>query len=352
MLYEYASLPYLKKLHQLVTQMIDGLIDPMLALAQAEGRDKAMTTARWGDRDTAENWGNNAWPFLKDLQAKLARDIALRAFDKYSATDVFSSLRGADQSSTLWQTDEEEARYEAAQRLLTRYADVIDSTLDPQAPHWDDYGFAYYFRSFALEHPQIPVFRIRTDLVAETGMFPPRTGVYVSATDPHAALQFAAAGAGGIRLREATTFNERGLDALRIVGRPALWFDAEKMLAYVLQSNAPALRQQVDVFGQNDASLAPSAVARAAFSEHPDTWLFVEQVPDQYQPVDFDWNVAAPLPQAQRLAGGKICNVEGYYFSPARPGSRQFFNAGDTMPVFASVYGQTIWQRDADQNRE
>lgn len=74
MLYEYSSIEYLTKLIQLVNQLIVGIVDPVLTAAAAQGWDALLKSPRWRIRDTPENWANNAWPFLKELQASLAKD--------------------------------------------------------------------------------------------------------------------------------------------------------------------------------------------------------------------------------------------------------------------------------------
>jgi hypothetical protein len=350
MLYQYASLDHLKGLHHAVTQLIDGVVGPMLDLAEAQGRDAILTDPRWGTRDTAENWANNAWPYLKDLQASLAKTIAMRAFDKFNVTWVSSNLRGVEQSSTQWMSPEEEERYEAVAQLISFYADPIDKTVDPSPkPHWDDFDFAYYFASFAAGSPRIPRFRMRPDLAAATGQAPPRTGVYLCADDPHAALQFAATGPGGIRLRDAATFNAIGLEALAAVGRESLWFDNAKMYAFATASKHVALFGTLAIGGKPAPRLAPSGVAGAAFTTRPGTWHFVEIVPDQFEDVRIVWTDSAPGADTRRLPAGAPCREPGFYFSPAKPGSRAFFQSGQLMPDFGSGYGQTVWQWDPDQ---
>ena len=54
-------------------------------------------------------------------------------------------------------------------------------------------------------------------------------------------------------------------------------------------------------------------------------------------------------PQNVRVQGGEKCPESGYYFTPAKIGSRQYFKLGTKMPNFDSVYGTTIWQWDEQQ---
>src|SRR4051812_26802403 len=79
MLHYFVSQEYLMQLHNLLSKLLDGNIDPLLAIAKAQGRDALLTNPVWGDRSTSANWANHAWPMLKDLQASLAKKIALRA---------------------------------------------------------------------------------------------------------------------------------------------------------------------------------------------------------------------------------------------------------------------------------
>jgi hypothetical protein len=43
------------------------------------------------------------------------------------------------------------------------------------------------------------------------------------------------------------------------------------------------------------------------------------------------------------------CPREGYWFTPAQPGSRRHFKQGELMPSLGTDYGQTIWQWDDNQ---
>jgi len=53
----------------------------------------------------------------------------------------------------------------------------------------------------------------------------------------------------------------------------------------------------------------------------------------------------------QRLTcnANQPCPREGFWFTPAKAGSRRFFQQGETMPDLKSDYGMTIWQWDEDQ---
>jgi hypothetical protein len=79
-------------------------------------------------------------------------------------------------------------------------------------------------------------------------------------------------------------------------------------------------------------------------------------------PLDLDergiYNLESPVVAEQagrdatrrlRCAGGEQCVRSGFWFTPAKAGSRQYFSAGDLMPEVTSDYGATIWQWDQNQ---
>lgn len=353
MLYHYSSLEYLKGLYDLVSGLINGVVDPLLDLALLQQRDAVMTDQRWGNRNTSANWSNNAWPFLKDLQASLARDITMRGSGRYSFTAVNNCLRGLDEYSMDWATDAEEQMYRNALRAISRYSTPLDDTLETHMQSgWSDYEFAYYYIGFVHASPRIPRFRVRSDIVGESGKLPPQTGVYVAVDDPNAALQFAWNTDSGCPLRLATTFNDVGLAALKAVGRKDLWFNEQRMLDFATAAPYTTMfKDDVFIDGEDDPTLAPSAVARAGFTNRECKWNFVEIIPNEYEDSMLAWDSArAPATTMQRLEGGEVCTLPGYYFSPARPGSRRRFDAAERMPIFASEYGKTVWQWDDNQS--
>lgn len=352
MLHHYSSLTCLQELHALVSGLIDDIVDPILDLAKYQNRDAVLTDQRWGDRNTSENWSNHAWPFLKDLQADLSRDIALRQSGHYSVTAVNECLRGMDQYSMAWATEDEVRRYQEIVKMISRHGISINYTLDTdEESRWTDFGFSYHYPGFVAHSPRIPRFRVRTDIVGENGKLPPQTGVYVAVDDPNASVQFAWTGGGGCALRMASTFNDIGLAALSAVGRQDLWFNEQKMFDFAIASpHASLFERYITSRGTKLPTLAPSAVARSAFTARACKWNLVEIIPDQYEDTMLNWN-SIPVPSvSQRLEGGETCKLPGYYFSPARPSSRRRFDAGETMPIFDCEYGKTVWQWDDNQS--
>ena len=59
---------------------------------------------------------------------------------------------------------------------------------------------------------------------------------------------------------------------------------------------------------------------------------------------------AAATAHTLRCDANHPCPREGYWFTPAKAGSRRWFKQGDLMPEFKSDYGLTIWQWDEDQS--
>ncbi len=54
-----------------------------------------------------------------------------------------------------------------------------------------------------------------------------------------------------------------------------------------------------------------------------------------------------PTPERLRCEANHPCPREGYWHTPAQPGSRRHFKAGEVMPDLHTDYGATIWEWDA-----
>jgi hypothetical protein len=351
MLYHFASLEYLKGLHLMVSNLVNGIVDPLLIRAKAQNRDSVLTDPRWGSRDTSENWSNNAWPFLKDFQSSLVKDIAGRAFERYHITSANECLRGIGEFSMRWATIEEEQQFMEIVKAISEYASNIDDTLnDYHDSRWTDSGFAHSYKKFMTEHRHIPRFQVRKDITGESGKVPSRTGVYVAQDDPHAALQFAWTGNGGGRLRPSQTFNEIGLAALAAVGRQDLWFDDEKMFEFAMQGPyVETFRPTIYMLGEENRDFASLAISQNGYVERPCKWYFVEIVNGEFESID-DISISEPVAQiSARISGGEACQQPGYYFTPARADSRRLFALGEIAPEYLSQYGKTIWQWDTKQ---
>lgn len=353
MLYHYTDPDYLKALHRMISDLINGVVDPLLDMAKAQNRDEVLSSRVWGDRNTSRNWENNAWPILKDLQASLAKDIAMRTAGCFQRTAVTECMRGISEYSVDWTSPDEEEALKLALKHIEQSAARLDRTVDPYENGWNDYRLAYHYPAFADLHQQIPQMHVNCDVSVDTGQVAPRTGVYMSVDDPHASLQFAWTEHGGCKLRQANTFNEVGLAALSAVGREALWFDAARMYAFAMSKPYEArFRNSVFLFGEPCPELAPAAVARAAFISRPCRWVLIEAIPRQFEELSALVEVdEKPVRIARRIVGGEQCVDPGFYFTPSAPNSRRFFATGETAPRLDSSYGSTFWQWDMNQGQ-
>lgn len=78
------------------------------------------------------------------------------------------------------------------------------------------------------------------------------------------------------------------------------------------------------------------------------TWTLVERIADTGGGIP---GADDPLKAGIRLRceGGQPCPHEGWWFTPAKAGSRRRFAQGEVMPAFSTDYGATIWQWDEQQ---
>lgn len=353
MLYHFTSLDYLRALHKMVSDLIGGFVDPLLDMAKAQGRDTVLLSKQWGRRNLAANWENSAWPFLKDLQIALAKDIALRTSKVYRPTSVNESFRGVAEYSTDWTTPGEERFLQLALATISQHAASHDNSVEVHQNRWNDFCFAYVYPAFAQLMPKTPKFRVSNEVITETGKVPAQTGVYMSIDDPHASLQFVWSEHGGGKLRNANTFNEIGLAALATVGRQSLWFDADKMYAFATAEPYTKLfHDSVFLGGEPYPLLAPAAVARSAFKTRPCRWVLVDIIPGEFEELDLAVEPnAVDVSAPRRIAGGDRCREPGFYFTPSAPGTRRYFALDEVAPNIDSSYGATYWQRDANQEK-
>jgi hypothetical protein len=349
LLYKFSSLDYLKEMQLALNELI-AYVDKLLDLAKKQGRDKVLVSYEWGNRNTSENWANNAWPFLKDFQLTTARQIAERNNHKYSITGFNQFHRGISEFSTNWASTEEEANIEKYIKRISIFCKYIDLTLDKfsTSSRWNDFTLYKAWLHFENHYFKLPRIKIREDIMADTNTVPPKSGVYFSSTDSNAAPQFSwAAGPHG-KVLPGRTFNQLGMAALDYTGRDGLWSDGEKMLQFVmLNKNNTLLKEDAFYSDSKTPVLAPSLVARNAFATCNGKWIHVELVDGEYE--DDEGPNDHQSANLVKLSGGEICKIPGYYFTPARANLRQLFNIGEVLPNFESDYGVTIWQWDANQ---
>lgn len=349
LLYHFSSFEYLKGLYERVHQLQD-YADAILDKSRSEGRDRFLRDVRWGDRDTSENWANHGWSFLADFGLSVARDMANRQSQIYSITGANQCARGMAEFSMQWTTPTEQRKFDSLLESVVHYAGYIDKTMDRshRAGRWNDFRLAMAWTEHSSLFTNLSVFKVREDVVSETGKVPPRTGVYISADHPEGSLQFAWSGDAYGKLRECAIFNNLGKKALTAVGRSKLWLDGNAMLEFVEKNlDSPELLGDSYFAESHTSVLAPSLVGRNAFTSAPSRWFYVELVEGEFEPVDTEPDQPPALSQ-RRFESGEICEIGGFYFTPAS-GSRRRFQAGDLFPGLDSVYGKTIWQWDEQQ---
>jgi hypothetical protein len=78
------------------------------------------------------------------------------------------------------------------------------------------------------------------------------------------------------------------------------------------------------------------------------TWTLVERVADTGGGIPGE---SDPVKAGIRLRceANKPCPRKGFWFTPAKQGSRRFFQHGELMPEFKTDWGATIWQWDESQ---
>jgi hypothetical protein len=345
-LYHYASLDYLKGLIPLIDEAINAF-HGIAQVAQAQGRDALLTSKRWGVRNTSANADTHGTPYLSSLRETTLKQIADVAFEVHGETDIRNAAGGLREISTDWMSDTEYERYEKAWNTAYTYANKIDETMNRQTP-WEDDGFVREWLDFHAQFEPLPKFRVRTDVQAETGKKPPRTGVYVPQDDPHGALQFAWTGGDRGALGDCSTFNDIGLDALSLVGRAALWLNDpvsdQKMFDFVMRGPHTKVFRARPNFNDRNPTLdnAWAWAGSEAYTTRPCKWYFVELVNGEFdEELDAGADMAS-YAQRLRCEAGQPCPAEGEWFTPGVPGTRHF-KQGETMPGMESDYGQTIW---------
>lgn len=354
LLYHFSSMKYLLGLKDRVDRLrafAEGRIDE----SRSQGRDRYLHSAQWGDRNTTENWANNAWPFLADFQLSIARAIADLPSEIYHVTGASQCERGVSEVSMQWATKDEEKQFDAMIAEISSYAGEIDYTMQKRysVSRWNDFGLTLAWVNNSEEIQPIPKFRIQPDIVSAVDELPPRTGVYVSLDDPNAALQFAWRGGHGGKIIMGSTFNDLGLEALSAIGRTKLWVDEIAMRDFICANMShPALKDDPYIMkGHPQPSIAPSLIARNGFTTRSGRWCLVELIEGEFETVEGEVESPASslLMKNRRFSAGEICEHGGFYFTPARLNSRRRFEIGDVFPSIDSTYGKTIWQWDMQQ---
>ncbi|MFT3721558.1 hypothetical protein [Pseudorhodoferax sp.] len=107
----------------------------------------------------------------------------------------------------------------------------------------------------------------------------------------------------------------------------------------------------VQGYEATEANIGRDPVTTQRQGEAPATWTLVERIADEGGGVPGQEMGSASAMAGLRCEGGQPCPQAGWWLTPAKVGSRRFFNAGELMPVIqGSDYGATFWQWDVDQS--
>ncbi len=331
-------------------------VDVVVDEANVQGRDRFMVSERWGVRDTTANWSTHVYPSLEAFRQSVVGDIAARANEDYGTTGAHQCARMISEHSSRWMTVEEEERFREEFEKVYSHAGKIDSVCGGGGQKLinDDMMFSAWEKLGPL-FPRLPLFRVRTDVEGESGKMPPRTGAYVAQDDPNATLQFGWTGNSDGRLGRAITFNDLGLKALSLLGRPALWADDNKITAFVSEAFRRGEMTErgslYDPGDENDPRWAPGILSENVYTHRPCKWYFVEMIDGEYED---ETDTAEPetvtATHHPNVPAGQPCPEAGWWFTPAEPDSRRWFKQGEAMPSVGGDYGQTFWQWSPDQS--
>ena len=134
---------------------------------------------------------------------------------------------------------------------------------------------------------------------------------------------------------------------------PKQWLDGAKdfSLAFCLQGQPmqPAYQvywgEPIDVWADfpmpDDDDVEERSITLTETKAVDTTWYFVSQPIVQSVSAD---------PTHLRCEAAEACPKSGYWITPAKSGSRRYFQQGTSMPKVVSDYGSTIWQWDSDQS--
>jgi hypothetical protein len=192
--------------------------------------------------------------------------------------------------------------------------------LDRDDSHTGDTArvIAYACEDKVLDPPAVfPRHPVDKAITAKPGQRCPRTGVWVPS-------QWIDDGAGDFSL--AFCLEGRPMQpAYRIVGREVrdVWEEYDLKLGVEHEPVDPHL-------------LSGTLVTQAEDT----TWYFMHK-PEALKQL--------PARPRLRCEANEPCPREGWWFTPAKPGSRRHFKQGEVMPEFRSDWGRTIWQWDEAQ---
>jgi hypothetical protein len=254
-------------------------------------------------------WGHRVLPNFRDtLQGLYTGFIMLSHGDvsalNYAHGPVNDAIAQRRDYSPDWMSTEDQDLYD---NLITEAKTMAACITATEGAYWRPKTLSNYSGKLGELNPpaQWPAYRINQKISVQTGTKTPQSGIYVP--------------------------------------------DLTNSCAQFLSTNYEESPQAYVIVGFRDL-LDPQTgekYGEEALLEKKDcTWYLVERAADadEVQP-----SAAIESAQTVRVAAGLACPESGFYFTPARAGSRRLFQRGDVMPDFGADYGTTIWQWDGDQ---
>jgi hypothetical protein len=277
----FSSMAYLDRIIERV-RALTAFTDTTLDYAQRVARDKMMRQLGWSEEHLSSNWSAHAHPMLQGCLRGLQSQKTLRMKEAYDISGVSSALIGMDYFSMNWTLPEEEKRFRELENEASALGDYLDSTI---LHTWHDYYMTWVWEEVRTQFPRLPKYRIRTDIVAESGKRPIRTGVYVPQDDEFGTLQFAWTGDSGGALAQSDTLSDLAREYANEVGRARLWTLPEGETP--IPGRAICTTAYFDNWcRKRKGMMIPESISSRnprAFVYRPCKWFYVERIDGEFE---------------------------------------------------------------------
>lgn len=258
-------------------------------------------------------WGQRVLPNFRDTLQALHEGVILVSHHDYTglhhAWGVMGDHKGQMDYSTSWMAKEDEKQYRNLLEAAVIYARNICIT---EGGDWNPLDLLNHSKmSRALDQPASwPAYRVDKNIFVASGEKIERTGIYV----------------------------------------PNVKYSCAEFLS-TRYDEAPLAKVYIGIRDIKDPASGEKWDEELILEEQTCTWYLVERTADSdHAPSSSALFIEElALSSARRLASGEVCHEAGFYFTPASPQSRRYFDKGDEMPTFDAAYGNTIWQWDSDQ---
>jgi len=307
LLERYSSLAYFGELRDTWGKMVRHVESCLESyLSHIPSRYRSMPLSEQADIV----WGQRILPNFRDTLHGLHTGFIMLSHGdvnglSYAHRPVNDAIGQRRDYSPDWMSVEDQELYDS---LLTEAAKKAGYITATEGAYWRPLDLSNYSDLIEPLNPpgQWPAYRVNQKISVQTGAKTPQNGIYVPDL-PNSCAQFL------------STNYTQAPQAYVVAGFRDL-LDPKNAKKY---GEEPCLEKQ-------DC-----------------TWYRVERAQDSCEAQKYE---AINFAQFVRVAAGQICPEAGFYFTPARLGSRMLFQKGDVMPEFDTEYGATIWQRDVNQS--